>query len=152
MDDFIVIKCPGCARDMQLDSKTRSGSCPHCASRVNYRDARSMPAHICAEPEEKEQFAHAFRDGRSTTEAESSESDEIVPEIKPSLLNKRKAGVIASIVIYSLTLLVILVVLMSLPGITDVIYKTPVFIGVVLIFFLRIGFNVFKLIRLKKES
>jgi DNA-directed RNA polymerase subunit RPC12/RpoP len=77
MVDFITIKCPGCGRDMQLDLINRNGSCSHCASKVNYRDAKSLPTHISAEPGEIERFAHASQALQGSENIENERSPEM---------------------------------------------------------------------------
>ncbi len=145
MDDFITIKCPGCGNDMQLDSKTKSGTCTNCSSKVNYRDARSMPSHIVAEEEEKEQFANSATVTPNDPARELPDSDAIEPK-KISATAKQKAGTIASIVMYSIVLLIIIIVVISFPGVADFL------LVVAIMFVIQIVMNVIKLIRVSKGS
>jgi len=152
MDDFITIKCPGCGREMQLANETRSGSCSHCATRVNYRDAENLPSHISAETDEKGQFADSAEAARTNPDRVLQEADEIVPVKKLSYNSKKRIGAIASIILYSVTLIVGVYVIMILPGMYENFIKTPFFIIIAIIFILRIGLSVYRLIQTNKNS
>jgi DNA-directed RNA polymerase subunit RPC12/RpoP len=158
MVDFITIKCPGCGRDMQLDLINRNGSCSHCASKVNYRDAKSLPTHISAEPGEIERFAHASQALQGSENIENERSPEMSDPVltdngKEIDYNKKKKNSSkASIVVYSIILLLIIVLLMSVPGVVELFSKSPFFIFIIFIFVGRIGLSIFKLTVLNKGT